>query len=320
MRPGKIWRAIEVRVDARASEAIEFALNQLDTLGTEISYFDKNGSDAVGVVGYFDEKPNEENLQKQLAEALRIYGFSTNVIGKIEWREVADKDWLAEWKNHWTPTCVGRFIIAAPWHELDDPDKIVIRIEPNMAFGTGTHETTQLCLAAIDESYKPELSFLDVGTGTGILAIAAARLATEVTENLEQGSLSKDVPIEIGLLRQTSSVRSVAKILACDTDNEAVTIARENAALNGVGDQIEFFTGPIDEKTETFDFVCANLTADVIIPILPLLIGKTRETLVLSGILREQEESILNALQPREAEKHLVTRLGEWISVAVRMG
>ena len=164
-----------------------------------------------------------------------------------------------------------------------------------MAFGTGTHETTQLCLAAIDQRYKNGRSFLDVGTGTGILAIAAAKLNSTF---------------------QISDFR----FLACDTDAEAVVIARENAELNGVGERIEFFTGPISDVTERFDFVCANLTADVIIPILPLLLGKTRETLVMSGILGEQEESILNALPPQFAGKHLVARSGEWISITLRMG
>src|SRR5205085_3138018 len=91
-------------------------------------------------------------------------------------RVVEEIDWLAEWKKHWQPTEVGRFVIAPPWQEIDPGDKILIQIEPNMAFGTGTHETTQLCLDAISELYRPQLTFLDVGTGTGILAIAAAKL------------------------------------------------------------------------------------------------------------------------------------------------
>ena len=92
-------------------------------------------------------------------------------------REVADEDWLGEWKKSWQPVAVGeRFLIAPPWSVIDDArDRIVIRIEPGMAFGTGTHETTRLCLSAIEEYFAGE-SFLDVGTGTGILAIAAAKL------------------------------------------------------------------------------------------------------------------------------------------------
>lgn len=294
MRNGKIWLAIDITVDAKASEAIEFALNELDTLGTEISSFDLKEADTAVVIGYFTEKPDKVILQDQLAEALRIYGFSIEVVRKIEWREVEDKDWLAEWKKHWKPTHIGRFVIAAPWHEVDDPDKIVIRIEPNMAFGTGTHETTQLCLAAISEIFKPGQSFLDVGTGTGILAVAVAKF---------------DVKFQI----------SDSRFSACDTDEDSIKIARENSALNGVRN-IDFFAGSITKETPQFDFVCANLTADVIIPIFSLLLEKTGSTLVMSGILAEQEESVLAALPPEFAGKHLTRHLGEWISITVSVG
>lgn len=316
----KGWFAVSVTVKTAATEAIEFAFNTLDSLGTEINDMPKSDQDSVTVIGYFQDVPENDLLLSELDKAVEVYGLPANSIAGVTTAEVKNEDWLAEWKKHWKPTHVGRFVIAAPWHEVDDDGKIVIRIEPNMAFGTGTHETTQLCLKAIDELYNPEQSFLDVGTGTGILAIAAARLATEDTENLEQVSLLDDVPTEMGVLRSNPSVFSVAKILACDTDDEAVTIARENAALNCVGNNIEFFTGPISEGIDSFDFVCANLTADVIIPILPLLIEKTRGTLIMSGILAEQEESVLRAFPQQFAGKHFTTQLGEWISITLRVG
>src|SRR5678809_1536296 len=120
-------------------------------------------------------------------------------------------------KKNWQPVIVGRFVIAPPWSELhQDPNQLVIRIEPGMAFGTGTHETTRLCLDAIQKHYSGG-SFLDVGTGTGILAIAAAKLSTE------------------------------ARIEACDTDETAIAIARENAELNLVAENINFWIGSIDD-------------------------------------------------------------------------
>ena len=125
-------------------------------------------------------------------------------------------------------------MIAPPWSNLPEThDRIVIRIEPGMAFGTGTHETTRLCLQAIEKHFAGG-SFLDVGTGTGILAIAAAKLFPE------------------------------SRIDACDTDEMAITIARENADANGVSNQIDFRVGSIDDSTASADLVCANLTADVI--------------------------------------------------------
>ncbi len=286
------WFAVSVTVRSDAAEAVEFAFNCLDSEGTEINDMPKTNRDVTTVTGYFQNIPDREIVRSELYKCLRIYNFPPDAIKDVKTDEVKDQDWLAEWKKHWKPSLVGRFVIAAPWHEVDDSGKIVIRIEPNMAFGTGTHETTQLCLAAIEKSYSTKQSFLDVGTGTGILSIAAAKIAG----------------------------KSGAEIVACDTDADAVAIARENAVLNGVGDRIDFFTGPITAETGRYDFVCANLTADVIIPILPLLISKTRKTLVLSGILAEQEESVVNKLPAELDDSYSISRAGEWVSMKVRVG
>jgi len=289
------WFALEITVDLNATEAIEFALNELDSLGTEIKDFGQAQSENVTVIGYFNEKPGNEILQNQLTEALRIYGFSHYEIKKTEWRGVENQDWIAEWKKHWKPTVTGKFIIAPPWEKFKDTDKIVICIEPGMAFGTGTHETTRLCLKAIEENYRNGETFYDVGTGTGILAIAAAKLITKVD------SQNSRIPF----------------INACDTDRDSIDIALENAGLNEVGDKINFTTETISEKDSKFDFVCANLTADVIVPLLPLLIEKTKRILVLSGILKEQEDLILAESRKFKIERPKIETSGEWISVIV---
>ena len=207
----------------------------------------------------------------------------------MEVREVVDQDWLGEWKKSWQPVEVGeRFIIAPPWAEIpDEHGRIVIRIEPGMAFGTGTHETTRLCLAAI-EKYFAGGSFLDVGTGTGILAIAAAKLFPD------------------------------ARIEACDTDAEAIAIARENARLNGVAEKITFRVGTIEETTASADLVCANLTADVIATILPALLSATCGHLVLSGILDSQAEAVnARLLECGVSEPCETMQDGEWVAIVV---
>ncbi len=290
------WFALEIMVDTNASEAIEFALNELDAKGTEINNLGKDKpKDVLCVVGYFNEKPLDEILHKELNEALRIYGFSSGAVKKRDWQTIENKDWLAEWKKHWKPTETAKFIIAPSWEKIENAEKIVIRIEPNMAFGTGTHETTRLCLRAIEENYTSEMSFLDVGTGTGILAIAASKFKVEnaSTDN---------------------------SFLACDTDADSIKIARENAALNQVSN-IEFYVGSIDENTPPFDFVCANLTADVIAPLLPLLTAKYKKMLVLSGILREQETLITNELKREfQISNFKIERDREWISILLQNG
>lgn len=283
----KVWHSISVTVAPEAAEAIEYAFNSLDALGTEINHLQRKNSDSVTVVGYFDDTPDEERVQDELHYALRVYGLAEDAVQSLERNRIENADWLSEWKKHWKPTTIGRFVIAPPWSEVDDDSRIVIRIEPNMAFGTGTHETTQLCLAEIEKRYHPGDSFLDVGTGTGILAIAAAKLNTTRTN-----------------------------IIACDTDADSITIARENARLNGV-DSINFHVGSIAFQTPVFDFVCANLTLDVIEPLLPLLIEKTGKTLVMSGILETQRSEIVRALSALGYVDAEIAVAGEWIGVVV---
>ena len=287
------WLALEITVVSEASEAIEFALNELDALGTEINNLGKKQTETLCVIGYFNKKPNEENLQNYLTEALRIYGFPGDAIKNSEWREVENTDWLAEWKKHWKPTVTEKFIIAPTWENVENSEKIVIRIEPSMAFGTGTHETTRLCLKAIEENYRSGMSFLDVGTGTGILTVAAAKLN-------EKAGIGN------------------SKLLGYDTDFGSITIAKENAELNEVSDKIKFNVGSISENDCGYDFVCANITIDVIIPILRLLIEKSKEVLVLSGILREQQELIVSELKNYNIENPRIEFSGEWISVLIK--
>jgi len=282
------WFAVEITVAPQAAEAIEFCFNELDSLGTEINQLRKKRDDDVTVIGYFSNPPKDHDLQRQLDLALGTYGLDGSAIRSVQNKSIENTDWLSEWKKHWRPTRVGRFVVAPQWEIVEDESgTIVIRIEPNMAFGTGTHETTRLCLKAIDEYFQPGMSFLDVGTGTGILAIAAAKLEGKTP------------------------------ILACDVDTDSVKIARQNAQENEVVDAIEFIEGSIDHNTPVFDFVSANLTLDVILPLLPLLIEKAGKILVLSGVLVEQEEQLVNALEKTCVSKTTIERDGEWIAAII---
>lgn len=280
----KMWFALEIIAIREAEEAVEFALLESGALGTEISTLRKDkDAPTLTIVGYFNEQIDP---QEKLAEALEIYSLPANAIKETTWREVEQRDWLEEWKKGWQPVISGRFVVAPSWSEIaDDEDMIIIRIEPGMAFGTGTHETTKLCLQAIDDHYQGG-SFLDVGTGTAVLAIAAAKMFPNAT------------------------------IEACDIDTDSVVIARENAAMNFING-INFYEGSITAETADFDFVCANLTADVILPLLPFLVSKSREYLVLSGILAEQEDSVTSKLRELGQENFAIAHMGEWISLVV---
>lgn len=259
------WSALDVSIEPQAAEAVQYGLMEAGALGTETG---ETENEFLRVTAYFEHVPDRERVRAALMEALRIYQLPSSSVREMTVREVVDHDWLGEWKKSWQPVEVGeRFIIAPPWAEISDTHgRIVVRIEPGMAFGTGTHETTRLCLDAI-EKYFAGGSFLDVGTGTGILAIAAAKLFPGT------------------------------HIEACDTDAEAIAIARENARLNGVGEEITFRFGTIEEATPSADIVCANLTADVIVGMLPSLISVTCGHLILSGILDTQMDMVKARLQ-----------------------
>jgi ribosomal protein L11 methyltransferase len=282
----RAWISVDLRLTPRAREAVEYALMEAGALGCEVS--DETG-ELLLVSAYFSRVPEREELRAALFDALRIYDLPTSSVHEMELREVADRDWLGEWKKSWQPVPVGkRFLIAPPWSEISQTeDRITIRIEPGMAFGTGTHETTRLCLSAIEKYFTGE-SFLDVGTGTGILAIAAAKLFPH------------------------------AQTEACDTDGEAVLIARENARLNDVAERISFRQGTVDDETASANMVCANLTADVIMPLLPALIGATCGRLILSGILGSQLDLVRTRLLELGITEPLeISADGEWIAIIV---
>lgn len=281
-----MWYALDVTIERAAQEALEYALMEAGALGTET----ETTADAalLRVAGYFASPPEREAVRAFVFDALRIYALPSASVREMNVREVAARDWLGEWKKSWQPVEVGRrFVIAPPWSEVaEKPDRLVIRIEPGMAFGTGTHETTRLCLAAL-EKYFAGGTLFDVGTGTGILAIAAAKLHQDAT------------------------------VEACDTDAEAVEIARENATLNGVAAQINFRAGTIEETGASFDCVCANLTADVILPLLPALIGATCGRLILSGILDTQAASIRTRLAELGISDTETVADGEWVAIVI---
>ena len=273
------WYALDVDVEPQACEAVEYALMEAGALGTETT--DRT------VTGYFPETPNRERIRNELFDALRIYSLPSSSVRDMNVREVPQRDWLEEWKQNWQPVEVGRFIIAPPWSELSKThDRLVIRIEPGMAFGTGTHETTRLCLQAIQKHFSGG-SFLDVGTGTGILAIAAAKLHPE------------------------------ARVEAFDTDEEAIAIARDNAGANHVLDQINFHVGSIDNAIASADLVCANLTADAILPRLRTLVSLTCGKLILSGILETQVEVVQAGLRDCGISDFEIAQDGEWIALII---
>jgi len=289
----KIWYAVEVEIARVGETAATTQLWALNTTGVEISE-DSNNPDFVTLRAYFNSAPDTEKLRERILRDLKLIGLPEFALRGIASLTVADQDWLAEWKKGYEPIAVGQSLLICPSWRRDqarNSDRIVIEIDPGMAFGTGTHETTRGCLELLEKYWKGG-SLLDVGTGTGILAIAAVKL------------------------------RPGSRVVGFDLDPEAVEVALENAAINGVADEIEIEVNKLSSyQGQDFDLVLANLTADVIIPLSPEFsqVLKPQGALIVSGVLREQTDDVRAALESHNLSLIEMMPEGEWMTMALQI-
>jgi len=206
---------------------------------------------------------------------------------------VCSEDWSTSWKVNFKPLRVGRRLMIVPtWEEAPlNPDDIVLRLDPGMAFGTGGHETTRLCLELLETIMDgmPTLltpSVLDLGTGSGILAMAAVRLGA-------------------------------GRVCAVDIDPQAIEVARENLAINDLDNQVECSTTPLEKLKGAFDVILANILAEELVRLAPQLIERLAAggMLVLSGILAEKEELVRTGFSFNELKYRETRRDGEWVAL-----
>lgn len=210
----------------------------------------------------------------------------------MEIAEVREEDWSTAWKKYYHPTRVGERLIVVPcWEEYElGPGEIRVTLDPGMAFGTGTHETTRLCMRLLEQCVEPNTELLDIGTGSGILAITALLLGAK-------------------------------SAVGVDIDELAVKIAQENADLNGVGDQIELVCGDLVERIHgAYDVICANIVADVIIRLAKDVrqFMKPGAILLVSGIIEERCGEVRAALlETGLAIEEILTENG-WAAIRLR--
>lgn len=297
---GKSWLEASVQVDGEAAEAVSEVFNRYGRGGAVLSTdFDDDvrrlspGHAAVVTVKtYLPLDEEGRKTRRRIEEALwhlsQIYPLPPP-----EFRELTEDDWAHAWKKHYHVLHVGqRIVVKPPWQEHNrQPHEVVIELDPGMAFGTGLHPTTRMCLQALEEHLEPGAKVLDLGTGSGILAIAAAKLGA-------------------------------GSVLALDNDPLAVRAARASVQSNGVQDTVTVEHGSLDKAAGEFDLVFVNILARVIIELTTQgLVDRVRPTglMIAAGIIEEQEAEVMAALREhgveiveRRQEKDWVTLIGGW--------
>jgi len=299
------WLEVSLTVDGELAESVadvlaRFAPNGVTTEQGVIY----NDADDVGtptgpitVRAYLEMNDQLQETQEKLNEALFYLGMIRPLPTPV-YKQIADQNWMEAWKQHYKPIPIGqRLLILPAWMESPEPDRIAIKIEPGMAFGTGTHPTTQLCLALMEESLDlTGYRVIDVGCGSGILSIAAIKLGA-------------------------------SKALGVDIDEESITKSRENANINEVRDEFILGLGSVQEILDgKFEFkkaplVVANILASVIVRLFDVGLADLIEengTIILSGILQEQEHIVVDAAQTKGLRMNERRQMGDW--VALKMG
>lgn len=276
------WRLVTLCVSRDSEEPASALLFDLGSTGIVTL---EDTADSVTLGAYFEEGNNSDDL-KQVIETEFARVERTDALHSISISAVPEQDWMQKWKEGFEAVQIGARLVVAPSWKIPQKSegRTVIQIDPGLAFGTGTHETTRLCLEAIERHWRGG-SLLDVGTGTGILAIAAALLAP--------GS----------------------RVVAIDVDPQAVEVARENMTINGVAGSIELFEGqPLNFAGQQFKVVVANLTAEVIVELMDDLSAclAAGGLMILSGILSTLAEDVERALAASGFEAAERRDAGEW--------
>lgn len=240
---------------------------------------------------YEDLKYDVENVLDLHRQEFLSRGLSEDELGSwdFELEEKETEDWSKKWKEQWDVTHVTNKIAVVPdWIEYQPKDdEVIIKLEPGCAFGTGTHQTTQLCMKALEKYMKKGDRVADIGMGSGILSILAKKLGASY-------------------------------VYGCDNDDTVIEVAKENAKKNGV--ECEFELGTADKVRDKFDFVCANILHFVLAEIMGDLknLMKTGALMSLSGILDEKKQMVIDAYQKEGLELVEEIPQDQWTSFVVK--
>lgn len=298
------WLEVSMTVDGELAEAVAEVLGRFITNGVvvESGVVYTNAEDEgtafgpVKVFGYLVADEKLEEIRQRLNEALWYLG-RIMTLPEPQYKMIVDEDWMASWKEHYHPIPIGKKLIILPaWIKEDQPDRVSVRIDPSMAFGTGTHPTTQLCLEVVEQYLQPDETVIDVGCGSGILSIAALKL----------GALHA---------------------LGVDIDRAAIKSTLENADANDTAGEIEVGVGSVDEilggsfSIRQAPFVLANILAPIIIRLFNAGLADLVTPgglLALSGILADQAPDVKVSAREHGLTFVEMKQSGDWVVLVFR--
>ena len=235
---------------------------------------------------YEDDKVNYDEIEAQIKE----FSINNNTDIQISKnKEIEDMDWANEWKKYYEPFYIGNILIKPSWIDIDESDHKVVEINPGMAFGTGLHETTNLCIEQLQELDLVDKIVLDIGCGSGILSVVSSKLGAK-------------------------------EVFATDIDPLAIKATLENANLNKISNINAVKGSLLDNVDKKYDVVVANIllnVLDILIPDLPKALKKDG-VFICSGLINSQRDNIVNTLEKNNLEIVEVSEKGEWISIISR--
>jgi len=282
------WHCLQLAIPQSCSEDVSVCCFELGSCGLHT----EEEGETTRLIAYFDASLDVEVIRQQLEASLGGLGLAE---AEVAVQRVAAQDWEAAWRRFFRPVwATPRIVVHPSWIPVDiDAEQVAVVIDPQMAFGTGGHESTQLCLRGLEACLQPGDCCLDLGTGSGVLAIAAARLGA-------------------------------GRVLALDVEPRAVENARANLARNGIdAGRVEVRQGSVDQVAgEVFELILANIQSHVLRP----LLGPARRLLaaggraLFSGLLAREEQEFCRWVEGAGLRVEAVHAKNSWICVVARKG
>lgn len=317
------WTRIQIKTITEAEDIIISTLYDIGLEGAQIedkvplSAWEKEQmfvdilpeteeDDGIAYLSFFVEEDRTKELPELLksveAELEDLRSFMDIGEGSITVSETEDLDWINNWKQYFHQFTIDDILVVPSWEEVkpEDQDKQILHIDPGTAFGTGMHETTQLCIRQLKKHITKETNLLDVGTGSGILSILSIMFGAK-------------------------------HAIGTDLDPCAIEAVADNCKANGIApEQFELIIGNIitEEAVQKqvgfgcYDIVVANILADVLVPLTPVIVNQLKPggIYITSGIIDDKEETVKAAVEKAGLEVLEVTYQGEWVSVTARKG